>query len=706
MKDIDQAVIRFSGDSGDGMQLTGTQFSDTSAQMGNDLATFPDFPAEIRAPQGTVAGVSGFQVHIGTVNIHTPGDEPDVLVAMNPAALKANIDDLKVGGTVIINEDAFNELGLKKAGYSEDPIKDLGDYKIIKTKITSQTKLALEESELDSKSKARCKNFYALGITYFMYARKLEPTIDGIKEKFKNNELIANANITALKAGHNFADTIEVGADVVEVPKANQEAGTYRQINGNTATAWGLIYGAERAGLDLFLGSYPITPASDILHELSKHKNLGVKSFQAEDEIAACCAAVGASYAGALAITTSSGPGIALKGEALNLALMLELPLVVIDVQRGGPSTGLPTKTEQSDLNMAMYGRNGDSPLIVLAAKSPSDCFNMAYEAARLTVEHMTPVVLLTDGYIANGSAPWKLPNLEKDFQDITPKFITKVKEDEKFLPYKRDAEKLARSWALPGTPELMHRVGGLEKEVDTGNVSYDPINHETMINIREEKIKKVANFIPEQKIEGELESSLLVISWGGTYGAVHEAVNKVNGSGEKCAHIHLQYLNPLPRNLDEIIKKYPKRLVCELNQGQLIDLVSQKDFSNRYEEISSYTVQQISVAFRNSIRYNVRDVTDYLLYLLGQEDTKFTDLYANLLNDSILKALDDQLNFSSFLRGPALNQISKSSELIEHTLGLLTSLFQSDLKSGRYLLSGDIPSELIQNIKKCYFIF
>lgn len=570
MRDIEQAVIRFSGDSGDGMQLTGTQFSDTSAQMGNDLATFPDFPAEIRAPQGTVAGVSGFQVHIGSVNIHTPGDEPDVLVAMNPAALKANIADLKTGGTIIINEDAFTELGFKKAGYAQDPTSELTDYKVIKTKITSQTKLALEASELDSKSKARCKNFYALGITYFMYARKLEPTIDWIKEKFKKNSELVEANITALKAGFNFGDTIEVGADAVEVPKANQEPGIYRQINGNTATAWGVIYGAERAGLDLFLGSYPITPASDILHELSNHKNLGVKTFQAEDEIAACCAAVGASYSGALGITTSSGPGIALKSEALNLALMLELPLIVIDVQRGGPSTGLPTKTEQSDLNMAMFGRNGDSPLIVLAAKSPSDCFNMAYEAARLTIEHMTPVVLLTDGYIANGSTPWKLPDLEKDFKDITPRLIAEKNNGEEFLPYKRDAQKLARSWALPGTPELMHRVGGLEKEVDTGNVSYDPINHETMVNIREEKIAKVANFIPQQEIEGSVDSELLVISWGGTYGSVHEAVNKVNASGSKCAHIHLQYLNPLPKNLMDIIKKYPKRLVCELNRGQL----------------------------------------------------------------------------------------------------------------------------------------
>jgi 2-oxoglutarate ferredoxin oxidoreductase subunit alpha len=607
MRDIEQAVIRFSGDSGDGMQLTGTQFSDTSAQMGNDLATFPDFPAEIRAPQGTVAGVSGFQVHIGAVNIHTPGDEPDVLVAMNPAALKANIADLKIGGTIILNEDAFTDLGFKKAGYEKDPTPELTDYKIIKTKITSQTKLALENSELDTKSKARCKNFYALGITYFMYARKLEPTIEWIREKFKKNTDLVEANITALKAGFNFGDTIEVGAGAVEVPKANQEPGIYRQINGNTATAWGIIYGAERAGVNLFLGSYPITPASDILHELSKHKNLGVKTFQAEDEIAACCAAVGASYSGALGLTTSSGPGIALKSEALNLALMLELPLIVIDVQRGGPSTGLPTKTEQSDLNMAMFGRNGDSPLIVLAAKSPSDCFNMAYEAARLTIEHMTPVVLLTDGYIANGSTPWKLPDLEKDFEDITPRFITEKNNGDNFLPYKRDAEKLARSWALPGTPELMHRVGGLEKEVDTGNVSYDPVNHETMVNIREQKIAKVANFIPEQTIEGNIESELLVISWGGTYGSVLEAVNKVNATGKKCAHIHLQYLNPLPRNLEAIIAKYPKRLVCELNRGQLRAYLQGK-FGVKFDSYSKvqgkpFKVRELEQLFLSEIK-------------------------------------------------------------------------------------------------------
>lgn len=574
MKEIDNIVIRFSGDSGDGMQLTGTQFSDTSAQMGNDLATFPDFPAEIRAPQGTVAGVSGFQVHFGSVQINTPGDEPDVLVAMNPAALKANIDDLRIGGHVIINEDAFNELGLKKAGYSENPLESLGDYKVIKAKITSQTKEALAESELDTKGKARCKNFYALGMTYFMFSRNMEPTIEWLKQKFASNELIQDANIAALKAGYHFADTIGAIGESYQVAAAQIEPGLYRQISGNTALAWGFIYAAENAGLDLFLGSYPITPASDILHELSKHKSMGVKTFQAEDEIAAICSAVGASYAGALSMTTSSGPGIALKSEALNLAIMLELPLVVIDVQRGGPSTGLPTKTEQSDLNMALYGRNGESPAIVLAAKSPSDCFHMAFEAARLSLEHMTPAILLTDGYIANGSTPWKIPDLAAEYPQIDVPLI-KDTNAESFLPYKRDEEKLRREWALPGTEGLMHRLGGLEKENETGNVSYDPANHELMIGLRQQKVDRVANHIPEQAVEGAADADILVVSWGGTYGSVHQAVTTLVESGKKVAHAHIQYISPMPRNTESLLKKYKKVIVCELNKGQLRNYIN-----------------------------------------------------------------------------------------------------------------------------------
>lgn len=575
MKDLDQVVIRFSGDSGDGMQLTGTQFSNTSAQMGNDLATFPDFPAEIRAPQGTVAGVSGFQIHFGAVEISTPGDEPDVLVAMNPAALKANIADVKKGGTIIINEDAFNDLGYKKAGYAEEPITKLEkEYRVINAKITSQTKEALAEVELDSKSKARCKNFYALGMTYFMFSRDLKPTLEWIQIKFGHNKILSEANAMALKAGYHFADTIEASGESYKINPATIEKGTYRQISGNTALAWGFMYAAENSGLDLFLGSYPITPASDILHELAAHKNFNIKTFQAEDEIAAMSSAVGAAYAGALALTTSSGPGIALKSEALNLAMMLELPLVVVDVQRGGPSTGLPTKTEQSDLNMALYGRNGESPIIVLAAKSPSDCFKMAFEASRLAIEHMTPVMLLTDGYIANGSTPWRLPDLDKDFPQIK---VNKAEPQEDFLPYKRNPENLVRQWAIPGTEKLMHRVGGLEKENETGNVSYDPANHELMVTLREEKINKVALNIPDQKVTGNPNAKRCLVSWGGTYGSVSKAVENLNKDGIEMAHIHIKYLNPLPKNLESLLRSFEEITVCELNRGQLAGYLNSK---------------------------------------------------------------------------------------------------------------------------------
>ena len=568
----DKVVIRFSGDSGDGMQLTGSQFTHTSALMGNDFATFPDFPAEIRAPQGTVAGVSGFQVHFGAVEVSTPGDEPDVLVAMNPAALKANISDLKPGGVLIVNKDSFTELGFKKAKYEEDPLPAISDFKIIEAQITSQTKEALKALKLDPKSKTRCKNFYALGMTYFMYGRDLNPTLDWIEEKFGHDEDLCRANQLALKAGHNFADTIGVGAEIYEVPQASIEKGKYRQINGNTALAWGFILGAQRADTNLFLGSYPITPASDVLHELSKHKNFGVKTFQAEDEIAAICSAIGASFSGALGITTSSGPGVALKSEALNLAVMLELPLVVINIQRGGPSTGLPTKTEQSDLNMMMYGRNGESPLIILAAKSPSDCFKMAYEAARLTMEHMTPVVLMSDGYIANGSTPWKIPNIEKEFPKIQKKLLDQNSDE--YLPYARDKKNLVREWAVAGTPKYMHRLGGLEKELETGNVSYDPENHEQMVHIRQQKVDLVTENIPLQKVEGSENADIALVSWGGTYGTISEAVKQ---SSTRAAHIHISYLSPFPKNLESVLKKYKYLVVCELNNGQLIHILNSK---------------------------------------------------------------------------------------------------------------------------------
>lgn len=583
-QEVENIVIRFSGDSGDGMQLTGGQFSATSALMGNDISTFPDFPAEIRAPQGTVAGISGFQINFGATEINTPGDQPDILVAMNPAALKANIEDLKRGGVIIANEDAFTSANFKKAGLEDNPLewKKLESYEVIKVPITSQTKEALSELDLDTKSKTRCKNFYALGMTYFMYHRELEPTIRWIEHKFKGKQTLIDANITALKAGYNFADTIELTGHRYRVKPATIEKGTYRQINGNTATAWGFIWAAENAGLNLFLGSYPITPASDVLHELSKHKNHGVMTFQAEDEIAAVCSSIGASFGGALGITTSSGPGIALKSEAINLAVMLELPLVIVDIQRGGPSTGLPTKTEQSDLNMAMYGRNGESPMVVLAAKSPSDCFTMAFEAARLTLEHMTPVMLLTDGFIANGSEPWKIPDVREEFATIKTKLVTADDyKDKEFFPYDRDPETLVRNWAIPGTPELMHRVGGLEKEDRTGNVSYDPANHELMVHTRQAKVDKIADHIPAQEVLGDTQGDLLVVSWGGTYGATYQAVNQARANGAKVSLMHMRYLNPMPRNVSDILSGFKKIVVAELNNGQLKGLLNSRFYCN-----------------------------------------------------------------------------------------------------------------------------
>ena len=572
MKQIESVVIRFSGDSGDGMQLTGTQFSNTSAMMGNDIATFPDFPAEIRAPAGTVAGVSGFQVNIGATEINTPGDQPFVLVAMNPAALKANVDSVQDGGVVILNKDAFTQRNYEKAGYESDPLAGdgLAKFQLVEAHITTQTTEALKELELDNKSKARCKNFYALGMTYFMFSRSLDPTIEWIREKFKGKEQLIDANTMALKAGFHYAETIESVISTYKVPKAAIGAGTYRSISGNQATAWGLIQAAEAAKLKLFLGSYPITPASDILHELSKFKNFGVKTFQAEDEIAGVCTAIGAAFGGALAVTTSSGPGIALKGEAMGLAMIYELPLVIINVQRGGPSTGLPTKTEQSDLLQAMYGRNGESPLIIVAASRPNDCFEMTFEAARLAVEHMTPVMLMSDGYIANGAEPWKIPDLGKQFNTIKPRFPEQKSASEHFFAYQRDPESLVRSWAIPGRAGFEHRLGGLEKQVNTGNVSYDPDNHEEMCRIRQQKVERANKNIPLQEIEGEDSGDLLVVSWGGTYGATHMAVRQMQQDGHRVSLIHLKYLNPMPRNISKIFPAFKKVLVCELNSGQL----------------------------------------------------------------------------------------------------------------------------------------
>ena len=608
MQELDSVVIRFSGDSGDGMQLTGTQFSNTSALMGNDIATFPDFPAEIRAPQGTVAGVSGFQVHIGASEINTPGDDPQVLVAMNPAAMKANLHLVKKGGTLILNMDAFTENNIKKAGYDGDPfeIENVSDYLVIKANITSQTTEALKDFELDNKSKARCKNFYALGMTYFMFNRDLEPTLKWIQEKFGKKQILVDANTAALKAGRNFAETLEAIPNTFVVPKAKIEKGTYRTINGNTGTAWGFIQAAEASGLKLFLGSYPITPATDILHELSKHKNFGVKTFQAEDEIAGICSSIGAAFGGALAITTSSGPGIALKGEAMGLAMMYELPLVIVNVQRGGPSTGLPTKTEQSDLMQAMYGRNGESPMIVVAASRPNDCFEMAFEASRLALEHMTPVVLLTDGYIANGAEPWRIPDLSKSFNQINPKTISReLPEGEVFEAYKRD-ENLVRPWAIPGQKGYEHRLGGLEKAVNTGNVSYDPNNHETMCHIREDKVQKAKHNIPKQVLEGDDSGDLLVISWGGTYGATHMAVKEMIDNGYKVSLMHLKYINPLPANVEEILGKFKKIIVPELNLGQMQKIINSRFNCNAvgYHKVQGlpFKISELVEAFKKEL--------------------------------------------------------------------------------------------------------
>lgn len=578
MKERERVVIRFSGDSGDGMQLTGTQFSNTSALMGNDIATFPDFPAEIRAPQGTIAGVSGFQVHIGATAVDTPGDEPDVLVAMNPAALKANLSALPRSGVIILNQDAFTANNFKKCGYENDPREsgELDGYQVVDAAITTQTLAALEELDLDNKAKARCKNFYALGITYFMFGRDLEPTIKWIDQKFGKKPILAEANVKALKAGRNYAETIETIVSTYIAP-AKISPGKYRQINGNTATAWGFMQAAQASGLNLYLGSYPITPATDILHELAKHKNFGVITFQAEDEIAAICSSIGAAFGGALAITTSSGPGIALKGEAMGLAVSYEIPLVVVNIQRGGPSTGLPTKTEQSDLFQAMYGRNGESPMIVVSCSKPGDCFEMAYEASRLAIEHMTPVMLLSDGYIANGAEPWKIPDLKTSFKKIENHLVNPSDfKEEEFFPYKRD-ENLVRGWAIPGMEGLEHRLGGIEKQDGTGNVSYDPENHQKMTEIRQEKVDKVADNIPLQEVEGEITGDLLIISWGGTYGATHTAVKELKKKGRKVSLMHLKYLNPMPKNIEEILKGFDNLLVCELNMGQFKDILNSR---------------------------------------------------------------------------------------------------------------------------------
>ena len=572
---VEAVVIRFVGDSGDGMQLTGTQFSDTSAMFGNDIATFPNYPSEIRAPQGSLYGVSGFQVHIGSVEVSTPGDNLDLLVAMNPAGLKTNLHALKPGHTIIVDSDSFSKKNLEKAQYETNPLEDgsLENYRVIQVDMTSLTKEALKGVEgLDNKSITRSKNMFALGMVYWMYGRSRDYTIDFFNKKFKSKPHLIEANTRVLNAGYFFAETLELIPNAYTISPAKMRPGTYRIIMGNTATAWGFLAAAEKSGLELFLGSYPITPATDILHELVKHKHFGVKAFQAEDEIAGIASAIGASFAGDLAITTTSGPGLALKGEALGLAMIMELPLVVVNVQRGGPSTGLPTKTEQSDLLQAMYGRNGESPVIVIAASTPADCFQYAYEAAKLTLEHMTPVILLTDGYIANGSAPWKIKSLN-DLPEIKNRISKNASED--FHPYERDEATLARNWAIPGTAGLEHRIGGLEKDSITGNVSQAPENHEKMTKIRAEKINRVQIFIPNIETEFAETGDLLVIGWGGTYGSLHSAVKQINEDGYKnIGFAHFNYINPLPKNTEELLTKFKKIIVCELNNGQFAKIL------------------------------------------------------------------------------------------------------------------------------------
>ncbi len=581
----EEVVIRFSGDSGDGMQLTGTLFSDTAALYGNDLTTFPDYPAEIRAPQGTVGGVSGFQVHLGHSEIETPGDYADVLVAMNPAAIKANAAMVKQGGTIIYDKDNFTEKNLEKAGYSGDPVAEekLETYNIIAAPITSMVKEALKNFGLDPKSVLRTKNMFALGMVYWLFDRKLKYTEQFFDKKFAQKPEIAEANKVALRAGYYYAETIEALTPVIKIQPAQIAPGTYRNINGNTATAWGFLAAAEKAGLNIFIGSYPITPATGILEELAARKDLGVKSFQAEDEIAGICSALGASFAGNLAITTTSGPGLALKSEAIGLAVMAELPIVIVDVQRGGPSTGLPTKTEQADLLQALYGRNGESPVVVLAASTPADCFKYAYEAARIALEHMTPVILLTDGYLANGSEPWRIPDM-KDLPDITPQFADTS--EIPFHPYKRNCDTLARFWAIPGTPGLEHRIGGLEKTVK-GTVSYLPDNHELMVNFRAEKVARVAGKIPDIKIVGEDSGDLLLAGWGGSRGYLITAVKELQNEGYKVSFVNFNYINPLPGNTESVLSRFKKIAVAELNLGQFAAYLRSVFPGFRYEQIN-----------------------------------------------------------------------------------------------------------------------
>ena len=572
---IENAVIRFCGDSGDGMQITGSQFTNTVALYGNDLATFPDFPAEIRAPAGTLPGVSGFQVHFSSSDVYTPGDSVDVLIAMNPAALKMNLADLKTNGILIVNLDDFQPNDLRKAQIVTNPLQDhsLDGYRVFAVELTKLTRAALKDLGLDAKSMDRCKNFFALGMCYWLYNRSMEPTHGWLEEKFKSKQQLVQANKLAMKAGYSYCEATEAFQISYEIPPAKLAPGVYRNISGNAALALGFVAASQKAGIPLFLGSYPITPASDILHELSMYKDFGVITFQAEDEIAAITSAIGAAYAGALGITSTSGPGMALKTEALGLAVAVELPLVICDIQRGGPSTGLPTKTEQADLLQALFGRNSEAPIPVVAPSSPGDCFWIALEASRIAIKHMVPVIILSDGYLANGAEPWKVPTID-ELPEIPVHFETNP---EGFLPYRRDPITLSRPWAVPGTPGLEHRIGGIEKQDVTGNIDYEPLNHEHMVRLRAAKVESVANDIPPVVPEGDQSGDLLIIAWGSTHGPITAALNAQREKGRSIGHVHLRHLNPLPRNLGEVIKRYKKVLVPEMNMGQLLMILRAK---------------------------------------------------------------------------------------------------------------------------------
>ena len=583
----DEMVIRFSGDSGDGMQLTGTLFSNTAALFGNYMSTFPDYPSEIRAPSGTVGGVSGFQVHVGHSVVKTPGDLADVLVSMNPAALKANAKWVKQGGVIILDVDNFDEKGIEKAGFDSNPINKefLDAFMVVEAPITSLTKEALKDIDLDRKSILRTKNMFALGMVYWLFGKSLDYTENFFKEKFRKKPVIIEANRKVLKAGYYYAETIEA-LSPYNISPAKIKKGRYRNINGNTAIAWGVLAAAEKAGLNVYVGSYPITPATGILEDVALRRDLGAITFQAEDEIAGICTTIGASFAGKLGVTTTSGPGLALKSEAIGLAVMTELPIVIVNVQRGGPSTGLPTKTEQSDLWQVLYGRSGECPVVVLAASTPSNCFKYAFEAAKIALEHMTPVILMSDGFLANGTEPWRIPKMA-DYPDIKPPIVKEGTKD--WEPYARDIEKLARTWALPGTKGLEHRIGGLEKDALTGNASHDPENHEKMVRTRDEKVEKVVDFISDLEVEGGDDGDLLVVGWGGTYGHLITAVNELREEGKKISLAHFHYIRPLPKNSRDVFRKFKKIVVCELNLGQFADYLrmNYQEFKfNQYNKI------------------------------------------------------------------------------------------------------------------------